>query len=116
MMPWTERKRCAWAGHLVSRRPHRGAMCRPAGGAAGAEHWQRSGQLLTPLADRFVGDEHPTDQHHLFNIAITETEMEVKPHTVTNDFSGKAVTAVQSSGRVHHDYVPSQPRLHVNVP
>jgi len=31
-------------------------------------------ELLAPLADCFVGHAHPADQHHFFDITITEPQ------------------------------------------
>ncbi len=58
-------------------------------------------EFLASLADRFVGHADPPDGHHLLDVAVTEAEAKIEPHTVTDDLSGEAVATVQCGGRVH---------------
>src|SRR5712691_2857051 len=72
-------------------------------------------KLLAPLPDRFIGDEHAADHHHFLDVAITEAEAEIEPHTVTDDFSGKTMATIQDSGRVHGNWMHhkhARPSIH----
>lgn len=62
-------------------------------------------ELLAPLANRFVGDEHSASHYHLLNVAITEAEAEIEPHTVTDDLYREAVAAVQRNEGAHTVFI-----------
>jgi hypothetical protein len=38
-----------------------------------------------PLVDGFIGHDHPTDAHQLFDIPVAEAEADVEPDTVADD-------------------------------
>ena len=51
-------------------------------------------ELERPFTDRFVSYDHPTNGHDLFNVAKAQSEAEVEPHSVADDFSREAMAAV----------------------
>jgi hypothetical protein len=51
-------------------------------------------KFATPFADGFIGDDHPTDEHQFFDVAITQAEPEKEPHTVADDLRRKAMACV----------------------
>ena len=51
-------------------------------------------ELLTPFADRFVGDLEASREHHVLDIAKAQWEGVVEPDTVANDFDRKSVVFV----------------------
>jgi hypothetical protein len=42
-------------------------------------------ELAAPLADRFIGDNDPTDEQELFHIAVAERKAEIQPNGVADD-------------------------------
>ena len=42
-------------------------------------------ELETPTPNAFMSESEAAHGHHLFNVAITNGEAEVKPHVVTDD-------------------------------
>jgi hypothetical protein len=52
-------------------------------------------KLPAPLADRFVGDDDPTDEQQFFHIAVAEREAEIEPDRVADDLTRKPVMFVE---------------------
>ncbi len=46
-------------------------------------------ELQAPLTDSLIGECDAAHPHHLFDIAITESETKVEPHAMADDFSRK---------------------------
>jgi hypothetical protein len=56
----------------------------------------RLAELAAPLADGFVGHDHPAGKQPLFDVPIAEAEAVVPPDAVAHDLSGEAVMFVRS--------------------
>src|SRR5882762_9815865 len=63
-------------------------------------------KLQTPLSHRFIGPYDPTLRQKLFDIAKTERETEIQPHSMADDFRRKAVASViGGSGGCFHEAI-----------
>src|SRR5918998_883927 len=77
---------------------------------------QLLGELLakfaTPLAHRFVGDDHAPCSQELFDITIAEVEAMIEPNRMSDNFLGKPKTFVGwSNGVCFH----AETMIHVTV-
>ncbi len=55
-------------------------------------------KLAAPFTDSFIGDEHASGKEQFLNIAGTQTESEVEPHGVADDFPGKVMVLIGLRG------------------
>jgi hypothetical protein len=51
--------------------------------------------LATPLPDRFIRHDHPADEPEFFHVAAVETEAEVQPDAVADEFGRETVIFVR---------------------
>jgi hypothetical protein len=51
-------------------------------------------ELVTPLADRFIHHGDTTVEQQLFDIAITQTESEVEPHSLADNLNREAMILI----------------------
>ncbi len=58
-------------------------------------------ELEAPFTNRFVAERDATHPHDLFDIAKAQSEAEVKPHSVANDFGRKTMAAIKRRGGMH---------------
>ncbi len=58
-------------------------------------------KLEAPFTDRFIGNDNAAHGHNLFDIAKAQSEAEVKPHCVANDFGKEAMATIERSSGVH---------------
>jgi len=65
-----------------------------------------SDRIEAPFTDGLVGESNTTHRHELFDIAKAQSEAEVEPHSVANDFGREAVAAIERRGCVHQRSMP----------
>ena len=63
-------------------------------------------ELLTPLANRFVGDEDCSLCQEIFDIAETQGEPKVQPHGMADDLRRKSISAIYRRRVVHRPSLP----------
>ena len=63
-------------------------------------------ELQAPFSNRLIGNDYPTHSHYFFNVAVAESEAEVKPHCVADDLRREAMTAVERSSGMHRRIMP----------
>jgi hypothetical protein len=51
-------------------------------------------ELLAPLADRLIRDDHPAGEQEFFDIAIAEAKTEIEPYCVADDLDWEAVVLI----------------------
>jgi hypothetical protein len=51
-------------------------------------------KLLAPLADRFIPRDDATGEQELFYVAVAQTEVEVQPDAMADDFYGRTMMPV----------------------
>jgi hypothetical protein len=59
-------------------------------------------KLAISRADRFIGDDDPTGEQQLFDIALDEAEMEVQPDAIAENLGREAVVLVTVGGWCAH--------------
>ena len=63
-------------------------------------------ELQASFSHRLIGNDYPTHSHYFFNVAVAESEAEVQPDSVADDFGRKTMTAIERSGCVHQPIMP----------
>jgi hypothetical protein len=52
-------------------------------------------KLAAPFADRFVRDDHTTDEQELFHVAMAEREAELQPDGMADDLTREPVVFIE---------------------
>lgn len=58
-------------------------------------------KLLSPFADRFVGDNDTAFEQHLLDMTKAERKSEIQPHRMGDDLRRETMVLVADGGRVH---------------
>lgn len=70
---------------------------------------ERPPEFLRPQMNRLMGDDDASSHQHIRDHPQAQWKAEIEPHRVGNDFSGKAMAAVERS-TVNHALLNSKPR------
>jgi hypothetical protein len=65
-------------------------------------------ELKAPFTDHFIGHNYTTHPHDLLEVAKTESEAEVEPHSVADDLRWEAVAAGERRRCAHRRIMPHQ--------
>jgi hypothetical protein len=70
-------------------------IAEPTGRAAADLIGESSPKFLCPQPDRLVRDNNPSSRQHVLDHPQAERKPEIQPNGVSNDFSGKAMAAIE---------------------